>query len=235
MASRLQAVVVLDEVIVNVTPKWATRMREALPKRAVINRRKGRNPLERNEASLCRWMECPEEIGTPLFLDDRTFYKDLPITKFGESLMVALAKGRMELAVMAFDGSGRPVDESRREFFDRHFRTFGNAARLVLDSKRTDMPGEVRRIGMEGWSLYADDSFDAALSMYREFSRFGKGEGPGREILVPALGYNYDMENVRMMDVMNDAKGGVTATYYRQVLPRLWPTSISPSTKARKK
>jgi hypothetical protein len=195
----------VDEVIVNISPKWILLSSQILPhntklKNCIMEKEKEgiyeKFILERSHGYIQTMLEkefdvTKEEISKidELYYSNETFYDDLKPTKFAESLIKASNLGKLNSITFITKNRKKddPSNASKIRFLNHYFKNVKIKIFEVFDKE----PKSAVLNKNGPFDIFVDDSLDNIAEVLAN----GK-KGKVKEILIPSLGYNKDIPEI---------------------------------------
>ena len=211
----------MDEVLVNISPKWIMNVYNHPQLDGKFNREKVDSLLDyyddfiealllRDEYYIEKWLEIEDESAKALcrniYEQDNTFYDDLGATHLANELRFALARGAITLTVISHcvnEQSAASKKKKKKKFFDGLTVEF---ICVPLNEKKSD---EViaRKLN---YQVFIDDMVKNAEDIMTLTG------APDKNFMVPYLGYNM-VDLASFADRIDDSKGKVLVSAVKEL------------------
>lgn len=180
----------MDEVLVNITPKWSKMIIEHMEDPIVDpNNLPDFIPdydqyvLNRSEYYLYNWLGFKDnEFALSLMCEQGdTFYDDLELTPMGKSLVASLEQGILDQLVILSHTPEAMNNTSKINFIKRHFPV--DKVRLLLVDLKKSKADAINEHQIP-YTTFIDDRLDIVQDV------FENTDSGNKEFIMPKLGYN---------------------------------------------
>lgn len=171
----------MDEVIVNITPKWASMIVDHMTHSKVSTDEQ--SVLNREKYYLTDWLGFADnDFALKLMCEQGdTFYDDLELTPMGRGLAQSLEQGILDELVILSHSPAEMNNTSKIRFVQKHFPA--DKTRLLLVDLNSSKADAINEHGI-AYTTFIDDRLDIVQDVV------ANTDSNNKEFMMPELGYN---------------------------------------------